>query len=58
MKEKDDPVLVEVYYESMCPDSKGFFKHELVPTMEKIPEIIQFRLIPYGKANVWYQVNT
>ncbi|XP_046650297.1 GILT-like protein 1 [Daphnia pulicaria] len=47
---KDDHVFIEVYYESMCPDSKYFIKHQLIPTIEKIPEIIDFRLIPYGKA--------
>lgn len=47
---KIDPVIVEVFYESMCPDSKYFIRHQLVPTFEKIPEILDFRLIPYGKA--------
>lgn len=45
-----DHVLVEVYYESMCPDSKYFIRHQLVPVVEKIPEIVDFKLIPYGKA--------
>jgi hypothetical protein len=36
----------------MCPDSKYFIKHQLIPTVEKIPEIIDFRLVPYGKAKV------
>lgn len=47
---KDNHVLVEVYYESMCPDSKYFIKHQLVPAFEKIPEVFAFRLVPYGKA--------
>lgn len=45
-------MLVDVYYESMCPDSKYFIKHQLVPAFEKIPEVFDFRLIPYGKAKV------
>ena len=48
------PILVEVYYESMCPDSKYFIKKQLVPTVGKISEIVEFKLIPYGKAHVWY----
>ena len=36
----------------MCPDSKYFIRRQLVPVVEKIPEIIDFRLIPYGKAKV------
>jgi hypothetical protein len=43
---------VTVYYESMCPDSKYFIRHQLVPTVEKISEILDFKLIPYGKAKV------
>ena len=49
---KDNHIFIEIYYESMCPDSKYFIKHQLIPTVEKIPEIIDFRLIPYGKAKV------
>jgi hypothetical protein len=36
----------------MCPDSKYFIREQLVPAVQKIPEIINFRLIPYGKATV------
>jgi len=50
---KGSPVLVEVYYESMCPDSKYFIREQLVPAVQKIPEIINFRLIPYGKATTF-----
>ena len=55
---KDDHVFIEVYYESMCPDSKYFIKHQLIPTIEKIPKIIDFRLIPYGKAKVIQALNS
>lgn len=48
-----NPVLVQVYYESMCPDSKYFIREQLVPTVRKIPEIINFELVPYGKASTF-----
>lgn len=44
------PVLVEVYYEALCPDSRSFLLTELLPTYEKIPKAMNVQLIPYGKA--------
>ncbi|KAK3913793.1 Gamma-interferon-inducible lysosomal thiol reductase [Frankliniella fusca] len=44
------PVLVEVYYEALCPDSRSFLLTELLPAYEKIPEAMNVHLIPYGKA--------
>lgn len=49
---KVDPVLVEVYYESMCPDSKYFIRQQLVPAVAKVSQIMNFVLKPYGKAQV------
>lgn len=51
-EDKFDPILVEVYYESMCPDSKYFINHKLVPVMTKLSQYLMLRLIPYGKATV------
>ncbi|XP_034237236.1 gamma-interferon-inducible lysosomal thiol reductase-like [Thrips palmi] len=44
------PVLIEVYYEALCPDSRSFLLTQLLPTFEKIPEAMNLQLIPYGKA--------
>ncbi|XP_046611513.1 gamma-interferon-inducible lysosomal thiol reductase-like [Neodiprion virginianus] len=43
-------VLVSVYYEALCPDSKFFVVKQLLPTFQKIKENLQVELIPYGKA--------
>lgn len=46
------PILVTVFYEALCPDSRSFFTKQLLPTFEKIPHLIQINLVPYGKAKV------
>lgn len=43
-------VLVSVYYEALCPDSRSFVIKQLVPTFKKIHENLQVELIPYGNA--------
>lgn len=44
------PIIVTVFYEALCPDSRSFFTKQLLPTFEKIPHLIQINLVPYGKA--------
>lgn len=48
---KGSPVVVSVFYEALCPDSKGFIIRQLVPTFKTIPNLIEIELIPYGKAD-------
>uniref|UniRef100_A0A1B6K2I2 Gamma-interferon-inducible lysosomal thiol reductase n=1 Tax=Homalodisca liturata TaxID=320908 RepID=A0A1B6K2I2_9HEMI len=43
-------VLVTVFYECLCPDSKSFIHNHLLPSFEKAPHLLQLHLIPYGKA--------
>ena len=49
--------MIKVYYESMCPDSKYFVVHQLLPTIKQLPDIADFKLVPYGKANVCYDIH-
>lgn len=46
------PVVVMVFYEALCPDSKYFILKQLQPAFYKAPALIDFQLIPYGKATV------
>lgn len=48
------PVLVDVYFESLCPDSEKFIKEQLFPTYEKFAgkNILNISLVPYGNAEV------
>eukprot|EP00092_Neocalanus_flemingeri_P000512 GFUD01000544.1.p1 GENE.GFUD01000544.1~~GFUD01000544.1.p1 ORF type:complete len:280 (-),score=59.65 GFUD01000544.1:239-1078(-) len=43
-------VKVDVYYECLCPDSRYFVLHELLPTFEKVGSMMDIHLWPYGKA--------
>lgn len=50
---RNDPakIIVSVYYEALCPDSRRFFVDQLLPAYELIPDSIELDLVPYGKAN-------
>jgi len=54
-KTKGAPVLVSVYYEALCPDSKGFIIKQLLPVYQKIPNLIELEFFPYGKASTLVQ---
>lgn len=45
-----NPVVITVYYEALCPDSKSFFLKHLLPTVDKAARLISVSLVPYGKA--------
>lgn len=44
--------MVMVFYEALCPDSKHFILKQLEPTFSKASSLIDFQLVPYGKATV------
>jgi len=44
-------VKLDVYYECLCPDSRYFVLHELLPTFEKVGSMMDIHLWPYGKAS-------
>lgn len=46
------PVLVMVFYEALCPDSKNFIIKQLHTAYGRAPSLIDFQLVPYGKATV------
>lgn len=48
-------MLVSVYYEALCPDSKGFIIRQLVPAFKTVPNLIEMELLPYGKADTHIQ---
>uniref|UniRef100_A0A182XN89 Gamma-interferon-inducible lysosomal thiol reductase n=1 Tax=Anopheles quadriannulatus TaxID=34691 RepID=A0A182XN89_ANOQN len=45
------PVLVVVYYEALCPDSKNFVLHQLQPAFDRAPELMDIEFVPFGKAS-------
>lgn len=46
------PVLVTVFYETLCPDSKHFVNKQLEPTYAKAGAFMDIKYVPYGKATV------
>jgi len=48
--QESENVKIDVYYETLCPDSIQFIRRQLYPTFNKIGEIMDITLIPYGKA--------
>lgn len=51
-KAVNDLVKVTVYYEALCPDSKFFILHQLVPAYKSLRKFLILDLVPYGKAEV------
>ncbi|XP_075216124.1 gamma-interferon-inducible lysosomal thiol reductase-like protein [Lycorma delicatula] len=48
-------VTVTVFYECLCPDSRSFFLHHLLPAFEKAPALLDIELVPYGKAKTFVE---
>ncbi|XP_043198441.1 gamma-interferon-inducible lysosomal thiol reductase-like [Amphibalanus amphitrite] len=46
------PLVLGVYYEALCPDSRDFVVDQLNTTYSRVPEIITPILVPWGKASV------
>ncbi|XP_059099154.1 gamma-interferon-inducible lysosomal thiol reductase-like isoform X1 [Tigriopus californicus] len=44
-------VVVEVYYEVLCPDSRYFILKQLYPTWQRVGSIMDIQYKPYGKAS-------
>ncbi|ESO86102.1 hypothetical protein LOTGIDRAFT_235669 [Lottia gigantea] len=43
-------VKVDLYYESLCPYCRAFIAKQLWPTYEKVKDIMDITLIPFGNA--------
>lgn len=51
-KAKVDKVQLTLYFESLCPDCKNFFRSQLTKTYTALSDIINLTLVPYGNARV------
>lgn len=45
-------VRVDVYYETLCPDSMNFLRFRLIPDYPLLESLIDLHLYPFGKAEV------
>ena len=48
----DDSIYINVYYEALCPRTREFFITQLSPALLAFPNLIQYRIIPFGEAEV------
>jgi len=46
-------VQVEVYYETLCPDTRYFIRQQLYPVWQDLKHIMDIHWKPYGKATHW-----
>ncbi|CRK98817.1 CLUMA_CG012046, isoform A [Clunio marinus] len=44
-------VKMDIYYESLCPDSMRFFSDELTPLYNNFKQHMDITFIPFGKSN-------
>lgn len=56
-RDPNTPVMVTVYYEALCPDSKHFIIDQLVPAYRKLTPFMDVILVPYGKARTYTSKN-
>ena len=53
---QSDPVHLDVYYESLCPDCSGFIERQLYPTWKLLGNmagIFTVALYPYGNVSIY-----
>ena len=54
-QDEQDKVNINVYYESLCPDSQKFINYRLKEALLTFKnDVIKVKLIPFGNANVKY----
>lgn len=46
-----EPVKIEVYSESLCPDCRGYITNMLYPSAVLLGDIMDLTVIPYGNAH-------
>lgn len=50
--QSNQQVNIDVYFESLCPDSRRFFLDQLLPTYRDIGHMMKPQLVAFGKARV------
>ena len=46
------PVQIQVYYETLCPDSIDFISQQLYPTYQNLGKYLNIEFVPFGFASV------
>ena len=50
--QKNEKLTIEVFYETLCPDSQRFVTTQLSKIFTKLQNVTNIVLVPYGKASV------
>lgn len=50
-------VKIDIYYESLCPDSVRFISQQLYPLYSNFKKHLDITFIPFGKSNVSFECN-
>ena len=50
-----DLVNLTLYYETLCPDCRGFMTGQVWTAYNSVASIMNLTLVPYGNAKVSYQ---
>ena len=56
MRVVNGKVVVDLYYEVLCPDSRSFVLYQLFPAWQGLRDIFTINYVPYGKALVSIQL--
>ncbi|KPI94816.1 Gamma-interferon-inducible lysosomal thiol reductase [Papilio xuthus] len=54
---ENDSVLLQVYYECLCPGCRQFYTEKLKPVIEKLGQYINIKTYPYGNARTTIDEN-
>ncbi|XP_066149341.1 GILT-like protein 1 [Euwallacea fornicatus] len=58
MNHENHRVAVNIYYESLCPDSRKFFTQQLYPSLQgNLSNFVNLTLVPYGKTKMEFKTN-
>merc|ERR1712110_759864 len=50
-KAEVSPISIQVYYETLCPDSIAFVAQQLYPTYQNLGQYLNIEFIPFGFAS-------
>ncbi|CAL1579210.1 unnamed protein product [Knipowitschia caucasica] len=50
LPQSPEPVKVEVFYETLCPDCIDFMTHMLYPSSVLLRDVLDLTVVPYGNA--------
>ncbi len=53
--ETSNKISIQIYYESLCPDSQNFVEEQLYPAYQALGNYLQIDFKPFGNAQVSFK---